>query len=188
MGNNCSCLSDMTSLCSEDLSQAGNNDGMTNRINNNPKKNLISPKYDTMISQTTNELNSINSNKINITKKRKQKQNNNKKNNKNILNNKNTNNIIIINNRGNNIDNIKFEEFLNSPRAQEMSKKSENNSSYKLCMKLHKYFLKIIKKKSYLKNIKKYKEEGENLFNSCVKQIYISNEMLSKAEQSYKIK
>ena len=86
------------------------------------------------------------------------------------------------------IDNKKFEEFLNSSKAQEMSKKSDNNSSYKLCMKLHKYFLKIIKKKSYLKNIKKYKEEGENLFNSCVKQIYISNEILSKAEQSCKIK
>ena len=183
MGNDCSCLSDMTSLCSEDLSQAGN-DGTTKKINNNPKNNLI-------YSQTTNEINSINSNQINTTKKRKQKQNNNKKNNKNNINNKNTNNIIIINNRNNNIksiDNKKFEEFLNSSKAQEMSKKSDNNSSYKLCMKLHKYFLKIIKKKSYLKNIKKYKEEGENLFNSCVKQIYLSNEILTKAEQSCKIK
>ena len=194
MGNDCSCLNDLTSLCSEDLSQKGNNEGMTKLINNNPNSNLMPKKYDSMRAQT-NETNSINSNQTNLNKRKKQKQNNNKKNNiknnKNNINNKNTNNIIIINNRNNNIkpiDNIKFEQFLNSPKAQEMSKESDNNSSYQICMKLHKYFLKIIKKKAFLKNIKKYKEEGENLFNSCVKQIYKTNEILLKVEQSCKIK
>ena len=43
-------------------------------------------------------------------------------------------------------------------------------------------------KKEFTRNIKKYKEEGDNLFNSCVKTIYSSNEILSKAEKSCKIK
>ena len=45
MGNNCSCLNDLTSLCSEDLSQKGNNEGMTKLINNNSNSNLIPKKY-----------------------------------------------------------------------------------------------------------------------------------------------
>ena len=40
MGNNCSCLSNITSLCSEDLSRQGNNEGINTYINNNPKVNL----------------------------------------------------------------------------------------------------------------------------------------------------
>ena len=70
MGNNCSCLSNITSLCSEDLSRQGNNEGINTYINNNPKVNLsnyaLSEKYDPMIIQknSLNDINSTNSNQI----------------------------------------------------------------------------------------------------------------------------
>ena len=65
MGNSCSCLNNITSLCSEDLSH-GANDGTKNYINNDPKRNLSSyaiSEKDPMISQrnTTNEINTISS-------------------------------------------------------------------------------------------------------------------------------
>ena len=65
MGNSCSCLNNITSLCSEDLSH-GANDGTKNYIINDPKRNLSSyaiSEKDPMISQrnTTNELNTISS-------------------------------------------------------------------------------------------------------------------------------
>ena len=216
MGNNCSCLSDITSLCSEDLSRQGNNnEAISTIINNNPKQNLSNysmlEKYDPMISQrnTSNEMNSINSNQIGSSKNQKKIKNNNNNNKK--INNNNTNNssnkkntgknknnktnIITINNTNNNtntnikvLDNKKFEQYLNSPKGKEMPKKISNNQSYELYLKLHKYFLKIITKKVFLKNIKKYKQEGDNLFKLCVQKIYTSNEMLSKVEQSCKIK
>ena len=69
-----------------------------------------------------------------------------------------------------------------------MSKDIDNNQSNELCLKLHKYFWRIITKKAFLKNVKKYKQEGDNLFKLCVQKIYESNEILSKAEQSCKIK
>ena len=58
MGNNCSCLNDITSLCSEDLSRAGNNGGVTNYT--------LADKYDPI-----NDINSINSNQKIVTKKKK---------------------------------------------------------------------------------------------------------------------
>ena len=234
MGNECSCLNNITSLCSEDLSRAGNDDGLKNYINNNPKQNLsnypISEKYDPMSSQinTTNDINSNNSNQVNFNKKKRQNKgknnnpkiincnvnnnkNNNKKNSKNNTknnnksnnnksnknstknNSNNSNNNSSINNNStnynynNNLENKKSEEFQNSQKENEDSKESENDLN-ELCQKLNKYFLKIIKKKEYSRNIKKYKEEGDNLFNSCVQSIYSSNEILSKAEKSCKIK
>ena len=203
MGNDCSCLSNITSLCSEDLSRAGNNDGLANYINNNPKKCAYNyentDKYDPMASQlnTTNEINSINSNQINLSKEKINKKNNKKNKNAIKKNNKNNNNKNIstninnnYNNKNNNLkvlENKNFEEFCNSKKGQEMSKDT-NHDSYQLCIKLHKYFLRIMKKKSFLKNIKKYKEEGDSLFNSCVENIYRANETLSKCEQACKIK
>ena len=77
MGINCSCLNDITSLCSEDLSRQGNNKDIRTFINNNPKKNLtnysISEKYDPMMSQrnTSNEIYSINSNQIDSSRNQK---------------------------------------------------------------------------------------------------------------------
>ena len=202
MGNNCSCLNDITSLCSEDLSRAGNNGGVTNYINNNPKVNLtnytITDKFDPMMSQiSNNDLNSINSNQTNLNKNKKKitiNKKNNKKNNSinknnnqkakvtnNNVSNKNINNIKIVENK-------KFEEFFNSKKGKDMEKEMDNNISYQICLKLHKYFVKILKKKHFLKNIKKYKQQGDKLFDNYVKLIYDKNEILSKVEQSSNIK
>ena len=40
----------------------------------------------------------------------------------------------------------------------------------------------------FFKKIKRYKEQGDTLFNNCVKTIYKANETLSKCEQACKIK
>ena len=156
----------------------------------------MSEKYDPIISQrnTSNEINSINSNQIGSSRNKKKIKNNNKttcsNNKKNTGKNKNNKiNIITINNTNNNTntdikvsDNNKFGQYLNLP------KEINNNQSYELYLKLHKFFLKIIAKKAFLKNVKMYKQEGDNLFKLCVQKIYTSNEMLSKVEQSCKIK
>ena len=215
MGNNCSCLSDITSLCSEDLSRQGNNEGINTYINNNPKVNLsnyaISEKYDPMIIQknSSNDINSTNSNQISPKNKKKLNTNNNNKKNNNIIvarkknnNNPNGQNTIIANkntnlnnnannnkktNQKNNI-NITNGQNLNGKKMVERPKNSNNIPTNEIYIKLSKYFLRIIKKKAFLKNIKKLKQEGENLFNLCLQKIYASNEILSKAEQACKIK
>ena len=208
MGNSCSCLNNITSLCSEDLSH-GANDGTKNYINNDPKRNLSSyaiSEKDPMISQrnTTNELNTISSrsNKNNTkrsnNKSSSAKKNNNTKNNKksNNKNNNNKNNKNENNNKSNYQDNnsintdiksqanTKFEQFLNSEKAKQL----ENNPSSNLSLKLHKYFLKILVKKKFLKRIKYYKQEGDKLFKLSEEKIYNNNEILSKAEKSCKLK
>ena len=199
MGNNCSCLNDITSLCSEDLSRAGNNGGVTNYINNNPKVNLtnytITDKFDPMMSQiSNNDLNSINSNQTNLNKNKKKITINKKNNKKNNSINKNNNQKAKVTNNNKNINNIKivenkkFEEFFNSKKGKDMEKEMDNNISYQICLKLHKYFVKILKKKHFLKNIKKYKQQGDKLFDNYVKLIYEKNEILSKVEQSSNIK
>jgi len=194
MGNNCTCFDDLTSKGSEDLSRKGNKEGNQNNINNKPKINLVNysntEKYDPMLTGlniTNEDLNSMNSNQIIISKK------NNKKNNikiikSNINNKKNNKKKNNINSRNNNIkvrENI--EQFSKSQEGQTMSKETDNSSNL-IGLKLYKYFLKLLKKKSFLKNIKKYKEEGDKLFNSCVKMIYNSNEILQKSEKTCKIK
>ena len=188
MGNNCTCFDDLTSKGSEDLSRNGNKEKEQNNINR-PKIKLAnysnSEKYDPILSglNTTNEeLNSVNSNQINISKKKKKNNNNNTKIIKSNINNKknNKNNKNNINSRNNKITSENFEQFCKFSQSQDITKD--------ICLKLHKYFLKILKKKSFLKNIKKYKEEGDKLFNSCVKIIYNSNEILQRSEQSCKIK
>ena len=211
MGNNCSCLNDITSLCSEDLSRQGNNEGINNYINNNPKVNLsnyaISEKYDPMIKHknTFNDRNSANSNQIspkniNNNNKKKRLDNNNHKNNNISLARKksnnshngqyinNKNNINNVNNNKKENENTTSDQNMNLQKSTEISNDINNDPLQKLYIKLHKYFLKIITKKHFLKNLNKYKQEGDNLFNLCLQKIYTSNEKLSKAEQSCKIK
>ena len=185
MGSSCSCFKDITSLCSEDLSHAGNTTVTTNYINNNPKINLtnysLSDKFDPMMSQ-------INSNNKKEKLNRNNKLNKNKKNN---INKNKTNDNLNVNNKINIIkskEKIKFEEFFKSKKGKEMEKEINNNISYQICFKLHKYFLKIIKKKYYLKNLNKYKQQGDNLFDNYVKLIYEHNKILAKSEQLCKIK
>ena len=170
MGNNCSCLNDITSLCSEDLSRQGNNEGINTYINNNPKVNLsnyaISEKYDPMITQknTFNDRNSANSNQIspkninNNNKKKRLDNNNHKNNNISLARKKNNNNPNgqYINNK-NNINNVNKKENenttsdqnMNLQKSTEMSNDINNDPLQKLYIKLHKYFLKIIKKKVF---------------------------------------
>ena len=198
MGSTCSCLNNMTSGFSEDLSQRGNTRITTNYINNNPKiditNNSLSYKFDSKISQMNSNIDkNNNSNLLNLSKNKKIRKIN--KLNSNEVNkiNKNNNNNMKLNNynKENNskiIENIKFEEFFNSKKGKEMEKQINNNASYQICFKLHKYFVKLLKKKLYSKNIKKYKQKGDKLFENYERLIYEKNKILSKSEQSCKIK
>ena len=66
MGNSCSCLNNISSLCSEDLSRANNQD-ITDNNNKNPTRNLKKnnrvDNFESIIS--TNDIKSVNSNYIN---------------------------------------------------------------------------------------------------------------------------
>jgi len=160
MGNSCSCLNNISSLCSEDLSRANNPELNDNYINKNPTRNIKNnnnkiDNFESIIS--TNDVKSINSN--NFTKTITTNNENKEEYAKTIIN--------------NTIDNnYNFE------------KKYKNEIS----TKLYKYILRIITKKKFIKNISKYKEEGNKLFNACKENIYKSNELLLKAESNCKIK
>ena len=163
MGNNCSCLSNITSLCSEDLSRA-KNDEDNNRNKNNKSRNIIKNKkvdnYESIIS--SNDIRSINSTNIKS---------------KNITNDKSKGKNSFYNTTDS-INNIEknFKNYNNS------------NSQNKINAKLQKYILRIITKRKFMKNINKYKEDRDKLFNICVDIIYKSNELLLKAESACKIK
>ena len=164
MGSNCSCLNNITSLCSEDLSRANNTDIIENNlIKNNPTRNLQNNEkldnFESIIS--VNDIKSINS--TNINKNFTFNENFEEKEKKSIKNvNENIN---------------KLEKSFN--------KLNPKNSTI---IKLQKYILRIITKRQFMKNINKYKEEGNKLFNICVDIIYKSNELLLKAESICKIK
>ena len=180
MGNNCSCLSDITSLCTEDLSRKGNSDGMNQLINNNPKIDLANAeKCGKMMlnKNSTIDALSVNSNQIASTL--------NSNNNNNYGFNKNINNKNIKNKNRKNDNNRKEEKII---FEQKTISQTGAQPTIEINSKLQKYFLKVVKKKCFIKNIKKYKKEGDNLFKLCSQKIYASNERLSKAEQSCKIK
>ena len=164
MGSNCSCLNNITSLCSEDLSRANNTDIIENNlIKNNPTRNFQNNEkldnFESIIS--VNDIKSINS--TNINKNFTFNENFEEKEKKSIKNvNENIN---------------KLEKSFN--------KLNPKNSTI---IKLQKYILRIITKRHFMKNINKYKEEGNKLFNICVDIIYKSNELLLKAESICKIK
>ena len=168
MGNTCTCLNNMSSLCSEDLSRANNN--ANNYINNNPTKNISNNEkmenYETIIS--INDIKSVNSTNIKNVKTR---------NNDNIKNNeKNTKNTI--SNTTDTINNL--EKNFYNPKI--------NNKHNNISLKLQKYILRIITKNKFMKNINKYKKDGCKLFNICIDNIHKSNEILLKAESACKIK
>ena len=218
MGISCSCLNDFTSLCSEDLSHNSNNKTSDNHyINNNPTANLThieeQEKYEskndqqltTMTDIQTNNVQNLpikNSldNEINITNSKgisrnKTKFNVNFKNDLNKMSTDNTNTKASNNsidsitlNKINNLKNKKFEEFIITEEEKENSIKMNENPSYNLSRKLHKYFLKLITKKKFMKNIKNYRQLGDNIFNKYVELFYNSNQILTKCELSCKIK
>ena len=162
MGINCSCLSNITSLCTEDLSRAANDED--NHIKNNRSRNISNKEraddFESIISSNDiRTLNSTKTNSKNLTKYKSKEKNS-------------------FYNTSDSINNLEknFKNFNNS--------KSQN----KINIKLQKYILRIITKRKFMKNINKYKEERNKLFNICVDIIYKSNELLLKAETSCKIK
>ena len=164
MGNKCTCLNNISSLCTEDLSRANNSDiNEKSIINNKPSRNVKNTeKIDNYESiKSANDINStISSNIVN----------------KNI-------NI-------NNNEYLKEKKLIKSPKENinnlEKHFNDYNNSNPKnnINIKLQKYILRIITKREFMKNINKYKEEGNRLFNSCVEVIYKSNELLLKSESA----
>ena len=162
MGINCSCLSNITSLCTEDLSRAANDED--NRIKNNRSRNIANKEraddFESIISSNDiRTLNSTKTNSKNLTKYKSKEKNS-------------------FYNTSDSINNLEknFKNYNNL------------NSKNKINIKLQKYILRIITKRKFMKNINKYKEERNKLFNICVDIIYKSNELLIKAETSCKIK
>ena len=212
----CSCLDDLTKNETENLSKENNKAMNGNKINNNPKKfynnnNNINYKsidsYDpfsnqkeklsksTTISSICKKSPTIDSN---ANKKKKNQQKIIYSNNKMINGDKKN----IKQNNGNKKLEIKlsvkkkkkdelvsynFKHFFNTPQGQEMTLNMNNNKN-KICIKLHKYFLRLITKKEFIKNLEYYKEEGEQLYKNCIDLIYAQNENLKNAELNTSIK
>ena len=121
------------------------------------------------------------------------------KNDKNINNNNNSN--INNNARNKNIDKAEldkilnrelmvsenFKNFFNSSQGQEMILNMAEPKN-KICITLHKYFVSLITRRKYKKNIKYFKEEGLQLFQKCLDIIYNSNPNLKKYENIKSIK
>ena len=161
-------LNNITSLCSEDLSRAKNDENNENNLIKNSPSRIIknhekNENYESIIS--ANDIKSINSTNII---------------NKNVNYNENLEGKekIIINNENTKINNLEknFINYYNSKPKNDIN------------IKLQKYILRIITKNQFMKNINQYKEEGNRLFRICVDNIYKTNELLLKAELACKIK
>ena len=162
MGNDCSCLNNCASLCSEDLSNKGNKDMRDNYINNNPKKNLMDNSIleKKELDFSNNDIQSINSSR-NVKINKRNKNNRNKS------------------------------QLDDGKKSEQTDLKTNTNTTFKTSIDLNKYFLRLIAKKNYLKYYDQYKKEAETLFNLCIKQIFNSNDIndnISKAEKSCSIK
>jgi len=232
MGNEiCSCLNDLTSNESNDLSRERNDTEESKKINNHPKivynKDTTLDSLDPFNSQKEKDTKSatscsayknltkeqnINDNK-NIIELKNNLNNNNNSNMGNKINNINDNidindnNSINNNLKNKNTDSLKsfqrepsmkkiefqelvpigFKHFMTTPKGEEMILNMDKYPN-KLCMTLHKYFLKLITKKHFQKNIKNYKDEGERIFKKCIYIFYESNKILRKTEKNSLIK
>ena len=181
MGNSCSCLNNVISLCSEDLSRNNNSDNNDNNnkinynyINYNPSRNKVNNKNkdndESNISTNTNDIKSINSTNYN--------------NNEKQYVNKSLNKQYKIKKTNESINNIEKSKTNNNNK----NINRKNNLTTCIGKKLEKYFIRIIAKKKFMKNISQYKEEGNKLFNIAIENVYKSNELLLKAESNCKIK
>ena len=74
-----------------------------------------------------------------------------------------------------------FKKFFNSQKGQEMILNMDDSNN-KICITLHKYFVSLITRRKYKKNLKYFKKEGEVLFQKCLDIIYKSNPNLLKLE------
>ena len=220
MGNDfctCTCLNDVTTPESENLSRGLDTSRTGNKINNNPKiilnKNNTIDSTDHFLSLKEKESKSttISSNykKNSIVslrnsnykqKKKEKKKIINIKNNINTKNNKNVKNNVTDNTKKKvekspsvkklkkeELVSINFKNFFNTPSGQEMTL-NMNEHPNKLCITLHKYFLSLITKREFKKNIKYYIDEGEQLYQTCIDNIYKVNENLKKIESNSIIK
>ena len=98
----------------------------------------------------------------------------------NIKNNKNINYNIFSPLISNNLS-----HFFKSNIGKKILKNKNNN---KLFIILHKYFLKILIKKNYLKRKEKLKEYNKNLLKYCIHLFYIQNKNIQTLENTSKIK
>jgi len=75
-----------------------------------------------------------------------------------------------------------FNKFFNSQQGQEMILNMDDTKN-KICMTLHKYFVSLITRRKYKKNLKYFQEEKKTLFQKCIDIIYNSNPNLQKLEK-----
>ena len=80
-----------------------------------------------------------------------------------------------------------FNKFFNSQKGQEMILDMED-SNKKICISLHKYFVSLITRRNYKKNLNNFKKESEILFKNCLNLIYKTNPYLKKLEKINLIK
>ena len=148
-----------------------------------------------IINNNKNDNININNNKNNNIKL-KDNNNNKIKNDKN--NNNNTKKEIKIKKEENKIDLEKilnrehmvsenFNKFFNSQNGQEMILNMAETKN-KMCITLHKYFVSLITRRKYKKNLKYFQEERNALYQKCLELIYESNPDLKKMEDISKIK
>ena len=62
------------------------------------------------------------------------------------------------------------------------------DSNKKICISLHKYFVSLITRRNYKKNLNNFKKESEILFKNCLDLIYKTNPYLKKLEKINLIK
>ena len=147
--------------------------------------------------KNNNNNNNISNNSNNLTNKKNT--NNNSKNN--------INNNINRNNKNSKNNNIKIEEkikkestdfekllnreqmvsenfnkFFNSEQGQNMILNMDDDKN-KICITLHKYFVSLITRRKYKKNLKYFQEERKRLFQKCLEIIYEANPNLQKLEK-----
>ena len=80
-----------------------------------------------------------------------------------------------------------FNKFFNSQQGQDMILGMDDPNN-KICITLHKYFVSLITRRKYKKNLKYFKQEKEELFQNCLNLIYNTNPNLKKLENTNLIK
>ena len=80
-----------------------------------------------------------------------------------------------------------FNKFFNSQQGQEMILNMDDAKN-KICVTLHKYFVSLITRRKYKKNLKYFQEEKKSLFQKCLDIIYNSNPNLQKLEKMSPLK
>ena len=176
--------------------------------------NMNSEYKNTLTSYPQSQKKQENKKKLNSKQKNNPENKNNINNNKNNINNNNNkildNNNKVNKNSGNNnkneIRNKKekkvdlekilkreemvsenFNKFFNSEKGQEMILNMTETKN-KMCITLHKYFVSLITRRKYKKNLKYFQEEKISLFQKCLELIYNANPNLQKLENISPIK